>query len=436
MNLVLLLLSLVSGIFIIYLLAPEIPRAARWTLAATLSLVLHALLYFWLLMVQADFNKATMVTAATGFILFSVMVIRRKTGAFSSTRWGTAGLFFVLLLLATCFNYLQFSVPWGDWDGWAIWNPHAMFLYHSDHWTRLFSEQYGWSHPDYPLMLPSMIAMFWKPAGSVHYIVPVIIGALPLAGIMVLLFSEAGDPRAGIFAALVVAVDSNFSARAASQYADGLLAFFCLLTVVVIKRLESTKAGKTSLLFFLGFVSASCLWVKNEGIFFFVLTAIYSLVVFRKVPGFFRGYVSGVIPMLLTWAVFKLFLAPPNDFAGILTFKTVHKMLDPGRYVIILIYTARVILTEYPLLPFMLLFFIARRRTLPGYLVIPAITFLIYLSVYLVTPHNLAWHLETSLNRLILHVYPAVLFIFAGMVPAYRNELHPLLPDPRYAGQP
>jgi hypothetical protein len=436
MILVLLLLSLFLGIFIIYLLAPAIPGAARWTLAATLALVLHALFYFWLLLARVDFNKVLLATSAAGFILFFAMLYRKKTIPWHPTGWSPGGLFLVLLVLAAWLNYLEFSVPWGEWDGWAIWNPHARFLYFTDRWRMLFSGEYSGSHPDYPLMLPSLIAMFWKAAGNMHFMVPVIIGALPLAGIMVLLFSACKDLHAGIFAAVIIAVDNHFIAQAASQYADVLLAFFCLLTVVMISMMEDAGAGKAKLPFFLGFVAASCIWVKNEGMVFFIISSLCSFALFRKEPGFLWKYASGFIPVLLTWVVFKLFLAPPNDLVSGLSFKTIHKILDPGRYVILAASLARVVLTEYLLLPTVLFFLLVRWRSLPGSVFMIGATFLVYLAAYVVTPHDLKWHLETSLNRLILHLYPAVLFIFAGMLSGLKNDTNPFLLKTRNFEQP
>ena len=436
MNLALLLHSIFFGIFIIYLLAPASPRATRWTLAVTLTLVLHALLYFWLLLLHMDFNNAIIATAAAGFIGFSAMIFRGKIIPLFGTGWSHCSLFFILLLLFALLNYLAYSVPWGEWDGWAIWNPHAKFLYYSDNWTRLFSMKYAWSHPDYPLMLPSMIAMFWKPAGNMHYIVPVMIGALPLAGIMVLLFSASKDPYTGMFSALLIALDNHIIGLAASQYADVLLAFFYLLTVVIIKRMEDAPAGKANLFFFLGFVAASCLWVKNEGMVFFIISSVYSFALFRKEPGFLWKYASGFIIVILTWGVFKLFLAPANDMVTGLTFNTIHKLLDPGRYVILVKYVVGIVLSEYPLLPVMLFFLLVRWRWLPGSLIMIGTTFIIYLSAYIVTPHDLEWHLETSLNRLIVHLYPAVLFIFAGKLSDFINNPEPLLLNPKKLEQP
>jgi len=35
-----------------------------------------------------------------------------------------------------------------------------------------------------------------------------------------------------------------------------------------------------------------------------------------------------------------------------------------------------------------------------------------YMAIYVITPHDLAWHVHTSKERLILHIFPAILFLF------------------------
>jgi hypothetical protein len=35
-----------------------------------------------------------------------------------------------------------------------------------------------------------------------------------------------------------------------------------------------------------------------------------------------------------------------------------------------------------------------------------------YFFIYVTTPQNLAWHIRTSLNRLLLHLWPSAVFVF------------------------
>lgn len=39
-----------------------------------------------------------------------------------------------------------------------------------------------------------------------------------------------------------------------------------------------------------------------------------------------------------------------------------------------------------------------------------------YYLIYLITPHPVAWQLEFSLDRLLLHVYPVMLFLWFALV--------------------
>jgi hypothetical protein len=44
--------------------------------------------------------------------------------------------------------------------------------------------------------------------------------------------------------------------------------------------------------------------------------------------------------------------------------------------------------------------------------IIPASQLLIYLLVYVVTPHDLQWHMNYSMSRLLIHIFPLALFAF------------------------
>jgi hypothetical protein len=41
-----------------------------------------------------------------------------------------------------------------------------------------------------------------------------------------------------------------------------------------------------------------------------------------------------------------------------------------------------------------------------------ATQFMGYFAVYILTPHDLDWHLRTSLSRLIMHLYPSALLLY------------------------
>jgi hypothetical protein len=39
-----------------------------------------------------------------------------------------------------------------------------------------------------------------------------------------------------------------------------------------------------------------------------------------------------------------------------------------------------------------------------------------YFLIYVLTPHNIEWHLRTSLYRLLVHVFPSFLFLLFASV--------------------
>ena len=58
-----------------------------------------------------------------------------------------------------------------------------------------------------------------------------------------------------------------------------------------------------------------------------------------------------------------------------------------------------------------------RRGVLPGLVGILGAMLAGYFFVYLTTPHDLAWHVSTSMDRLLIHLWPSMLlavFLYMG----------------------
>jgi hypothetical protein len=57
-----------------------------------------------------------------------------------------------------------------------------------------------------------------------------------------------------------------------------------------------------------------------------------------------------------------------------------------------------------------------------------------YAFIYLITPHDLEWHMRTSLSRLILHLWPSALFVLFLVLP--RVDRHTAAASTRGAARP
>jgi hypothetical protein len=119
--------------------------------------------------------------------------------------------------------------------------------------------------------------------------------------------------------------------------------------------------------------------------------------------------------------LFKIFLAPPNDLARG-SENVLQKIVDFQRYALIL-KEAALTLWNIGGGPLNLIGVLALYGILVGgsgsrapglWMIGLVILFQLaaYFAIYLVTPHDLEWHLKTSFNRLILHILPLALLLF------------------------
>ncbi len=321
--------------------------------------------------------------------------------------------------------------PDGEWDAWSIWNLRAKFLAApGDAWRGALSplpEKAG-MHPDYPLLLSGFVAMVWKSAADTSPWVPQLAGFLFLALVAALLGSALTALRgltSGLTAGLVLLSSTSFLFLATMQYADLPLSFYCLASIALLLMAE-TPAG----LALSGAFASFAAWTKNEGLAFAVLLTLAILAVEWRAAGFrialvrLRGFLTGAAPVLLLVVCFKLFLAPASEplfqqgAAGL-----THKLADPARYAQI----GKAMIAElyhfgqpwsHPLLLLAILALTlrfridaTRARALRIATTALALVFTAYCGVYLVTPSDLAWHLQTSLPRLYGQLWPSALLL-------------------------
>jgi len=144
-------------------------------------------------------------------------------------------------------------------------------------------------------------------------------------------------------------------------------------------------------------------------------------------------------PILLFLGYFKLRVVPANYFLlsgeydprGPMQYfldprTLTQKLSDIGRYVLIaktmwieILHLGGRTIGMIPLLAVYLLMVGVRRTGLVGIhtaVVVSALMLAGYFCVYLVTPLNLAFHIGTSLSRLLLQLWPGFVFLFFMVV--------------------
>jgi len=340
-------------------------------------------------------------------------------------------LLLAMALLAMIAMALRFAhSPDGDWDAYEIWNLHARFLFRD---PQLFFRAFdpAVNHPDYPPLLCGMIAHGWTLLGRDSVIVPMVFSTI-FTGLAVGIVGSGlailRGTSAGIIAAMVLLGTPALIDLGASQYADMPIGCILAAAVVLAMLAGDRTAGRSSGLRILsGACAALTACVKNEGIVMLICVAVCVIAFRPRGLGFFA---IGVAVPLALLAAFKIHYAPTNDLvekssAG----SAFSRLMNPHRYFQITTDIIGHILSLRRWNIFMLLAVVIvivqamRRRTSLAAAVAMLIS-VSYYFVYVLTPMDLSWHLQTSLERLMLQLWP-LLVLSAGLAISHGHNPYP-----------
>jgi hypothetical protein len=435
--------AMLVGSLVIHLVWPNRRPMAllfKMSLGIGLGLGMGSMLYFAILLVAPNRVNMVLLQVLLAGALAAVIFMRDRgpgwnifrVPAFSALQWAllaAAGI--ALIFLGLTFVSLSVSRPQGAFDAWSIWDRAARFIYRDpENWQATLSPELYWgSHPDYPLLVPLNVAWAWQALGTETQRVPMMQGGLLTLASIGVMFASVGLTRtigqAGL-AALVLMGTPILVLMGAAMIADVPLTFFILASsVLVFIALVEQSPG---LLASAGFMAGLAGWTKNEGLLFIVISPV-ALVLFQRKSSwrFILYYAAGLVIPLALILYFKSIAASSDLFAdggsGIL-----HKIMDPSRYWIILKTFGEKGLSfgGWPfsiLVGLSLYALIMRGETPPGSrqagLTVGGIILLQLLgygAIYVLTPHDLEWHLVTSLTRLILHIFPTIVFLVFSMI--------------------
>ncbi len=448
------LLPLLIGLLAVLMLWPTGPSgradlALKSALGVGLGLGFTSGLYFlWLVVVGPSRGFVALeIAALVGLV--AGLIYRRRQGPAAKLDVATSvpnarsvaerllSVPFALISASAFVTFIAFLVsrPHGRWDARAIWNMRARFLFRGDEaWMDAFSGFMSWTHLDYPLLVPGAIARSWRLAGSDTTAVPALVAllfAFATVGLLVASLALLRSRSQGFLAGIVLLASQTFIWHGASQYADIPMGFFVLATLVCIVFSERVPSGAARLVFLAGLMAGLAAWTKNEGtLFALVLVASYLIVVARasgwKISLRRGGFlVGGIVPTALLLIGFKMWLAPGNDLLSSLELSSsMDKLIDPLRYGYVIrrfaaqlfdmgdwLLSAPVILGIYMVGAGGKVEAVDRPGIAAASLTL-SLLLMGYFLVYVITPHELTWHIDTSLYRLALHVWPSMLFVF------------------------
>lgn len=408
----------IAGLLASLRLWPERPGPLGfWFALGTSPAWLSLLAYAWLLLGKPGRGvllalELAALAGVLGLLRQLPQAPRTKArGELPGSLAAVLGLAVAAAVAGMLFTFHEF--PRGEWDAVDIWNARALAFLRAPLPDALRHAH----HADYPLLLPLAVFGLWSWTGATP-LVPMALATLFAAASAGLLYSAVARMRGRVPAAICTAVllaSPSFAHHAASQRADVALAGFVLAAAVALVA-HGTRP-EPRLLGLAGVALGGALWTKNEGI---LVTAVMAGCWWL---GAGRPGARRVAPLLLGAAPFALALLHHKLTCGSGTDLFVEqraglweRLAQPARWATI--GGAFVVQGSYFWLAGGALALYFRRR-LPGRLprearfLVPALGIVLagYASVYALTPHDLAWHLETSLGRLLLQLWPLTLLI-------------------------
>ncbi len=307
---------------------------------------------------------------------------------------------------------LTAEAPHGLWDAVEIWNYRArMFVRADSLWDAFRVDR----HADYPLLVPLAVGELWLWWGETIW-TPALLGALFGAGTVGLLFAVARERRGPRDAALLTTVllaVPFFGSNFASQRADIPLALFMLATLALLVRHDRQPDRRW--LWLAGATLGCALWTKNEGLLFVVALAAARLATGgRRALPELGWMAAAAAPFAVALAVHKVTCGDVTDLLAGPPGGPESGGLDPSRLGPIADALGRHGFVY--LLGFFLLRVELRRggrlTAAPGVRFVGwtlAIVLAGYLAVFVVTPHDVEWHLSAALDRLLLQLWPSAL---------------------------
>lgn len=292
----------------------------------------------------------------------------------------------IIAIIVILYALKAATVPDGLDDAFTIWNLRASFLAQAPD----IAFTGWWQHRDYPPLLPLTIASVWRVAG-VSALWPIVLHGAVLAAVLWVFRRDTVS---------LVIVGGVAVTAAVAQYADLPIALCVLLATVAWQRGNMNAAA----------LALGCaMLTKNEGALIALAFVAGGTLATVRVP---LPLIARLLPFAVLLAAFKLAVGAPNDVVQ--STGIVDRLFDPERYIVLipLLVTGLVTFGGGAGLIVAIRAILERRRiraSAPAFALV--IVLVGYIGIYTITPHDITWHVGSSFDRLLLHLFPALVWL-------------------------
>jgi hypothetical protein len=308
------------------------------------------------------------------------------------------------------------------WDGVTIWHFKGRMLYVDGgiSLAALADPVRGYSHPEYPLHLPLLLAGLARAMGRWEDAVLLAVAPLAYGSLLLLLYGTARlVARRWVALAVVAGVAPlpGLVGHFVIGFADLPLAMYSAGTLAGLVR-WLTRGDRGALLL-AGLVAGLGAWTKQEG---WLLLGANCLAAWLFAPrcGRERAALAAPLAVALTvaapWQIIRLVAGIDTDPYALRGWESLRRLPTilgavAGELARFGRWGALWLAAIGSSLPWGRMSARSRLAAFPATLLWTTIA--AYVVVYATTPHDLVWHLATSVPRLLLHVLPAAACLVA-----------------------
>jgi hypothetical protein len=364
----------------------------------------------------------------------------RRSDASDDIDWWLVGAIAIVGGLSVTYFVVRTTVaPNGDWDAWAIWNLKARFMVRGGAaWTNLFSS--ALTQHDYPFLLSAAVARLWLWTGDTTPHASAAVAAVFTYAIPAVVTGTLARLRGwtpALWGGLLTLAAWPLTVFGAAQMADVPLAFLVLASVVLLV-LDAQSDDGVRLATLAGIAAGLTSLMKDEGMPFVLIMAAAYLTywgVQRSRPVGQRvrhllAWVGGGLPFWGLLAAMKTHTSAGGLATALTDAHAASKVLNLARHEQI-IHAFVVTMWSWggsfpigvvPVFAAVLVVGGCRvpsgLRSAVGFSTVVVLGMLAsFYAAYVLSPYDLTWHLATSLQRILVQVWPTFVLAFCLVAP-------------------
>ena len=311
------------------------------------------------------------------------------------------GIFFIGLLWIL-------TEPVSAWDARSIWFFHAKRIFIDNNLYAQLDNYAPWSHNDYPPLLPSLAASIAKSFGFWNEYMPrisILLALFPILLILKWLFNNQLAFNLWLLGLLIIC-----KASLINGCMDSLLAIYIASGCLIITKIYFNPKNKFQHYFSLIAVLSSLPLIKNEGLLAALIFILLLIPRFNKETIYVSLSIISISVYILLWKYPLALNNIHNELFSSDIFSMINQRIHKPDEI------ALIVKKIFKQLWFVLLISLG---LLMRYKKLEKITLLFicfitaYLAaifiVYVLTPYDLNWHLNTSIKRTMLPIKVSIL---------------------------